>query len=80
MATAQTSGLGHSRFSRESGFPSESIRLLLVIPSERLLGLGSKLYPSNMPRMLKKDLTPFTQSLSRVRQNRTSERKAVLAG
>jgi len=35
----------------------------------RVLGLGSKLYPSNMPRMLNKDLTRFVQRLSRVRQN-----------
>ena len=44
-----------------------------AVASTRLLGLGSKLYPSNMPRMLNKDLTP-----SRVRQ--TSERKAPMAG
>ena len=35
----------------------------------RVLGLGSKLYPSNMPHMLNKDLTRFVQRLSRVRQN-----------
>ena len=29
-----------------------------------MLGLGSKLYPGNMQRMLNKDLTRFTQSLS----------------
>ena len=28
-----------------------------AVPSARLLGLGSKLYPSNMQRMLNKDLT-----------------------
>ena len=27
------------------------------VSRDRLLGLGSKLYPSNMPRMLNKDLT-----------------------
>ena len=41
----------------------------------RLLDLGTKLNPSNFPRMLNKDLTRFMQSLSRVRQNRASERK-----
>ena len=49
-------------------------------PSARLLSLGSKLYPSNMKRMLNKDLIRFKQSLSRVRQNRTSKRKVLLAG
>ena len=33
------------------------------------LGLGSKLFPSNMQRMLNKALTRLMQSLSRVRQN-----------
>ena len=45
-----------------------------------ILGLGSKLYPGNMQRMLNKDLTRFMQSLSRERQNRASKRKALLAG
>ena len=31
--------------------------------SVRLLGLGSKLYPSNMPRKLNIDLTPLMQNL-----------------
>ena len=35
-----------------------------------LLGLGSKLYPGNMQRMLNKDVTRFMQSLKRERQNR----------
>ena len=51
-----------------------------AVASVWLLGLGSKLSPSNMPRMLNKDLTRFVQSLSRVRQNRASERKALLTG
>ena len=51
-----------------------------AVASTRLLGLGSKLYPSNMQRILKKDLTQFTESLSRVRQNQASQRKALLAG
>ena len=36
------------------------------VASVRLLGLGSKLHPSNMQRTLNKDLTRFMQSLSRV--------------
>ena len=45
-----------------------------------MLGLGLKLHPGNMQRMLNKDLTRFMQSLSRERQNRASQRKALLAG
>ena len=80
--TSQSSSLS-------TGFQKVSIRLLnnecLVITepavtSARLLGLGSKLYPSNMQRMLNKDFTGFMQSLFRVHQNRASERKAPLAG
>ena len=51
--------------------------------SERLLGilgLGSKLCPGNIQRMLNKDLTRFMRSLSREHQNRASKRKALLAG
>ena len=40
------------------------------VASTRLLGLGSKLYPSQMPSMLNKDLTRFIVSLSRVRHSR----------
>ena len=35
-------------------------------------------HASNMPRMLNKDLTRVMQSLSRIRQNRASERKAKI--
>ena len=45
---------------------------------EICLGLGSKLYPGNMQRMLNKDLSRFMQSLSRERQNRASKKKNVL--
>ena len=34
-----------------------------------LLGLSSKLHPSDRSRMLNKDLTSFMQSLSRVHRN-----------
>ena len=47
-----------------------------VAAGARVLGLGSKLCPSNMPRMLNKDPTRFKQSLSRVRQNQASKKKA----
>ena len=50
-----------------------------VIPSAQLLGRALKLYPSNMPRMLNKDLTRVMQSPSRVNQNRVSKRKALLS-
>ena len=51
-----------------------------AVPRARLLGLGLKLYPSNLKRMLNKDFTRFIQSLSRVRKNRPSERKPLLEG
>ena len=44
-----------------------------------VLGLVSKLYPSNMSRMLNKDLPRF-RGLSRVQQNQASKRKALVAG
>ena len=50
-----------------------------IVPHGRLLGLGSKLYDSNMQRMLNKDLTQFKQSLTWVPQNGASKRKALLA-
>ena len=51
------------------------------VANTRLLGPGSKLHPSNIPCMLKKDLiTQFMIQSPRVRQNGASERKAPLAG
>ena len=50
-----------------------------AVLSARILDLGLKLYPSNMPRMPNKDLPRFLQSLSRARQNRGHERKALLS-
>ena len=69
-------------------FSSASICLLInrwsftepVAVGVRVLGLGSKLYPSNMPCMLNKDPTRFVRRLSRVCQNQTSKKKAPLAG
>ena len=51
-----------------------------AVASARLLGIGSKLYPSNMPCMLSNYLTRITQGLSRVRKNRLGERKPLLTG
>ena len=53
---------------------------LLYILSTGPLGLGSKVYPSNMQRMLNKGFTRFKQRLSRARQDRASKRKSLLAG
>ena len=50
-----------------------------AVPSAGLLGLGSKLYPSNMLRMLNKNLNCFVQCLSWARQNRASEKQVLLA-
>ena len=48
-----------------------------AVPTARL-GLFSKLYPAKMLRLVNKDLSYL--SLSRVRQNRASERKTLLTG
>ena len=75
VAAARTSGLVNLVFSRQTVFFFEYkhpfIDKLMVtneppVASVRLLGLGSKLHPSNMQRTLNKDLTRFMQSLSRV--------------
>jgi len=39
--------------------PSKPLIIALAVLSTRLLGLSSKLYPSNMPRMLNKDFSRF---------------------
>ena len=52
----------------------------MFITEPAVPSLGLKLYPSNMQRMLNKELTRFMQSLSRIRQKRASERKVLLAG
>ena len=51
-----------------------------VVPSEWILGRGSKLYTRNMQRMLNRDLVRFMQFFSRVRQNRESKTKVPLVG
>ena len=50
------------------------------ITSARSLGLGSKLYPSSIQRMLNKDVTRFKHILSGQRKNRANATKALLAG
>ena len=64
VATAQTSELVNLVFSRQTGFSRDSICLLNTtdgpitepaVPRAQLLGLGSKLDPSNMQRILNKD-------------------------
>ena len=52
----------------------------MFITEPAVASLGLKLYPSNMQRMLNKELTRFMQSLSRIRQKWASERKVLLAG
>ena len=74
VATPQTSGLVNLVFSHQTGsFECEHLfidkPMVLTEPAKaktRLLGLGSKLHPSNMQCMLHKDLTQFMESLSRV--------------
>ena len=48
-----------------------------AVPRTRRSGLGSKLYPSNLPRMLNKDLTGFKQIISRVRQKLSKKKKGL---
>ena len=69
VTAARTFGIVNLVFSRQTGFLSASIRLLInrcsyssPLCSARLLGLGLKLYPSNIL-----DLTRLMQSLCRVR-------------
>ena len=72
VAAAQTSGPVNLVSSCQTGFFEckylffEEPMLIpeITVASEWLLGLGSKLYPSDMQRMLNKDLTQFVQSLS----------------
>ena len=73
-AAAQTSGLLKQVLSPQTIFFLVRASVYLqtgghepAVLIARLLGLGSKLYPSNMQRTLNKDLTRFIQSLSRVR-------------
>ena len=86
VTAARTSGRVNFSFSRQTGFshPFFFIKPMVVteptVPSTRPLSLGLKLYPSNMQRMRNEDLTRFMHSLSWVRQNGASERKALIAG
>ena len=67
VAAVRISGLVNLVFSRqtgvvECGFPFVDKPIVITEPLEtsaRSLGLGSKLYPSNMLHVLNKDLTRF---------------------
>ena len=72
VAAARTSGRVNFSFSRQTGFSRVCIHVFIkpmivtepAVPSTRPLGLGLKLYPSNMQRMRNEDLIRFMQSLS----------------
>ena len=72
VAAAQTSGLVNLLLSRQTGIfeckhPFIDKSMVITEPtvaSAWLLGLGSKLYPSNMLNMLNRDLTQFMRSRS----------------
>ena len=74
VAASRNPGLVNLVFSRQTGFfeckhPFVDKPMVITEPtvaSARLLGLGSRLYPSSILRMLNKDLTRLMQSLSRV--------------
>lgn len=51
-----------------------------AVASTWLLGLGSKLYLSNVPCMFNKHLTQFIKRLPQVCQNLASKIKALPAG
>ena len=85
-AAAQTSGPVNLVLSLQTVFFECSIHLFefiekpmvttkTAVASTWLLGLGSKLYPSNMPHMLKKNLSQFMQTFQ-VCQNQASLIKA----
>ena len=87
ITAVRTSGLVNPVFFCQTGFSSASICLLinrwlqlspLYILSTGPLRLGSKVYPSNMQRMLHKGFTRFKQSLSRT--SRSSKQKKESAG
>ena len=71
VTKAQTSGLVNLVLSRKTVFfeckhPFIDKPMAITEPavaSARLLGLGSKLHPRNMPRMLNKNLTRFIFSI-----------------
>ena len=76
MAAAQTSGPVNLVRSLQTGVFEYSIHLFesiekpmvttkTAVASAWLLGLGSKLYPSEMLLMFNKDLSQFMQSLSK---------------
>ena len=83
VAAARTFGLVNVVFSRQTGFfecehsfkDKRMVTTEPAVPGARTLGLGSKLYPINMPGMFNKDLTRS----SRVFQNRAKERKSKKA-
>ena len=86
VTAARNSGLFNLVFPRQTSFfecehPFIDKPMVItepVVPRTWLLRLGSKLSPSNMQRMLNKDLTRFMQSLAQVSQIWGSERKALL--
>ena len=88
VTAAPTSELDNLVFSRQTGLPECYHPLIYkpmlisepAVPNTRLLGLSSRPYPNSMSRMLNKTLSQFKQSLSRIRQNRASEIKALLEG
>ena len=87
ITVVRTSWLVNPVFSCQTGCSSASICFLinrwlqlspLYVPSARLLGLGSKVHPSNMQRMLNKGFTRFKQSFSSTQKS--SKQKKESAG
>ena len=87
VALARTFGLVNLVFSRQTGFfecehsfkDKPMVTTEPAVPGARTLGLGSKLYPINMPGVFNKDLTGFKQSLSlvnKIQRAKECQRKA----
>ena len=86
VAPAQKTGLSNLFFSHQTGclecehpvhWSTDGHITELTVPRARLLGLGSKLCPSNMPGMFNKDLTRFAScrvSLEHAKIEQTKER------
>ena len=80
IAATRTFGPVNLVFSRQTGFFFAKPMIITepAVPTARLLGLGSKLYPSNMQHMPNKDFSRFFESLSSTSKSR--KWKALMAG
>ena len=84
VAAARTFGLVNLVFSRQTGFfecehsfkDKPMVTTEPAVPGARTLGLGSKLYPINMPGVFNKDILLVQAESFLSQQNRASERNS----